>query len=349
VVSAGEACDTGISSGPGKCPTSCSDGDACTRDVLLHGGTCQAECVFDDITSPADGDGCCPDGANNNSDDDCAPVCGNGEEETGETCDDGNTAPGDGCSATCQDEPKPPSAFRISEMYLRDPHVWVNLVGCKDLTNGNVGSLSVNGQLNAQLSQDSDGDGKYDMSPVLIFRPLAQHAPTSGGDFTLGSCTTGGSCTPGAGDIYEGVANNKSTGTCVGIKPGSLTDAYTPEVDTPANNCFSTTEQSIAIELQGVQLTLHDATIGAVYQGDPATGLVRGLIRGFVTEADAEGLIVPLPIIGDVPLAMLLPGGKDNCKIPSTTGIGDKDTGSDGASGWYFYLNFTGTAVSWSE
>jgi cysteine-rich repeat protein len=36
-----------------------------------------------------------------------APVCGNGARETGEQCDDGNTAPGDGCSATCALEPAP--------------------------------------------------------------------------------------------------------------------------------------------------------------------------------------------------------------------------------------------------
>ena len=32
------------------------------------------------------------------------PVCGNGIVETGETCDDGNTVSGDGCSATCTTE-----------------------------------------------------------------------------------------------------------------------------------------------------------------------------------------------------------------------------------------------------
>lgn len=31
-------------------------------------------------------------------------ACGNGQVETGEQCDDGNTTPGDGCSATCQTE-----------------------------------------------------------------------------------------------------------------------------------------------------------------------------------------------------------------------------------------------------
>jgi len=34
----------------------------------------------------------------------CAPVCGNAHIESGEHCDDGNTANGDGCSATCQIE-----------------------------------------------------------------------------------------------------------------------------------------------------------------------------------------------------------------------------------------------------
>jgi cysteine-rich repeat protein len=33
------------------------------------------------------------------------PVCGNGTVEGGEECDDSNTNPGDGCSATCQLEP----------------------------------------------------------------------------------------------------------------------------------------------------------------------------------------------------------------------------------------------------
>jgi cysteine-rich repeat protein len=36
--------------------------------------------------------------------DDGAAVCGNGQVETGEQCDDGNALAGDGCSATCQTE-----------------------------------------------------------------------------------------------------------------------------------------------------------------------------------------------------------------------------------------------------
>ncbi|TMQ14562.1 MAG: TonB family protein [Deltaproteobacteria bacterium] len=36
------------------------------------------------------------------------PVCGNGVLETGEQCDDGNAADGDGCSSSCRTEAKPP-------------------------------------------------------------------------------------------------------------------------------------------------------------------------------------------------------------------------------------------------
>jgi TonB family protein len=36
-----------------------------------------------------------------------AAVCGNNSVEVGEQCDDGNLASNDGCSATCQTEPKP--------------------------------------------------------------------------------------------------------------------------------------------------------------------------------------------------------------------------------------------------
>jgi len=34
----------------------------------------------------------------------CSPTCGNGVLNTGETCDDGNTQAGDGCSSSCENE-----------------------------------------------------------------------------------------------------------------------------------------------------------------------------------------------------------------------------------------------------
>ncbi|MEO7732269.1 MAG: TonB family protein [Kofleriaceae bacterium] len=55
-----------------------------------------------------------PDGPESPCVDNCGPaapavaaVCGNNSLEVGEQCDDGNTISNDGCSATCQIEPKP--------------------------------------------------------------------------------------------------------------------------------------------------------------------------------------------------------------------------------------------------
>jgi hypothetical protein len=97
----GETCDTAISPGaPGACPHTCSDGMACTRDVLVATGTCQAACVFLRITDFRAGDGCCPPGADAALDPDCAPACGNGVvEPTGETCD--YTAATGACPTAC--------------------------------------------------------------------------------------------------------------------------------------------------------------------------------------------------------------------------------------------------------
>ncbi|MCC6748334.1 MAG: hypothetical protein IT371_11790 [Deltaproteobacteria bacterium] len=88
VVEASERCDTKIAIGqPGACPIGCSDGNVCTQDVLLNGGTCAASCAFNAITQCRAGDGCCPTGCNANTDSDCAPRCGNGVLEAQEACD----------------------------------------------------------------------------------------------------------------------------------------------------------------------------------------------------------------------------------------------------------------------
>jgi hypothetical protein len=103
-----ETCDVAIAPGrAGACPLGCSDGNSCTRDLLVSAGTCQAICVFVPITDFQAGDGCCPPGADAALDPDCAPVCGNGAAEgPGETCDFaapvvGATAAITACPSTC--------------------------------------------------------------------------------------------------------------------------------------------------------------------------------------------------------------------------------------------------------
>ena len=84
VVTGNETCDTKSSSKP--CPTSCDDGKACTKDSP-KGSACTAACEYTPITSAANGDGCCPNGATAATDNDCMPSCGDGAVSQGEECD----------------------------------------------------------------------------------------------------------------------------------------------------------------------------------------------------------------------------------------------------------------------
>jgi cysteine-rich repeat protein len=104
VLEAGEACDTSIEVGlAGACPTACNDGEDCTADALVDGGTCDAHCVAPEITTPGPDDGCCPGGATPGTDPDCSTTCGDGIVSGDETCDTGiATGPGS-CPTACND------------------------------------------------------------------------------------------------------------------------------------------------------------------------------------------------------------------------------------------------------
>ena len=101
----GEKCDPKIAPGvTGSCPTKCDDGKACTADTVT-GTACSVECKYTPITTPKDGDGCCPPGATSATDRDCKPTCGNGVLDAGEKCDPGiaQGQPG-ACITACDDK-----------------------------------------------------------------------------------------------------------------------------------------------------------------------------------------------------------------------------------------------------
>ncbi|NOY94749.1 MAG: DUF4215 domain-containing protein [Deltaproteobacteria bacterium] len=361
VVSGSERCDTAIASGAGVCPTtaSCDDGDPCTTDGLRQAGTCNARCRNTLITTPTNGDMCCPAGANQTTDSDCAPVCGNSVIESGETCDDGNRTPGDGCDASCQIEGAiPPTAFRMTDLDLREPHIYVQVPfsGCRDLTDRGVTVFgtrvdSINKQLQDSIQLDGDGDGLLDLSFVVVFRPLEQAAASGTLDFYSAACTApAGStaCSPG-GDVPDRASyTNQTSGTCLGIAPMSVRP-YSPAVATPGAPCFVTAPITIAISLGGgVTVPLENAQIAASYVGAPASDLSNGLLRGFLTEANADATLLPasLPVIGGDPLSSILAGGAGSC----TRRDDRDDLDGDGVKdGWWFYLNFPATEVPWAE
>ncbi len=94
VIEYGETCDP-----PGTCPTTCDDLVACTVDIMTGSAeSCSVNCSFNIITECDHDDGCCPPGCTPATDSDCSSSCGDGFEDTGETCD-----PPDTCPVNCND------------------------------------------------------------------------------------------------------------------------------------------------------------------------------------------------------------------------------------------------------
>lgn len=351
IVEPPELCD-------GNCPAlaDCNDNDVCTADSLSGSAQqCNAQCVNTPLGCVAGTmDGCCAAGCNANTDGDCAAICGNGVVEPGEQCDDGGTAAGDGCDATCQSEAVA-TAFRMSDLDLMDPHIYIQLFGCRDITNGNVpfnASPPINALIENAVTLDEDGDGLLDLSFLVIFRPLDQADGATGGlSIAEADCTEPMSSTtcvvdPAQHFVQSGSYTTDTGANCLEPFP-STTRPYTPAVDASVPPCFVSTNINLTIDIGGILIPLTDVQVGATYVGSPATGLTNGLLRGFIAEADADAIALPgdLPLIGGDPLSSVLPGGTGNCAAHD-----DRDIGPDGVTmGWWFYLNFPADAVPVTE
>jgi cysteine-rich repeat protein len=121
----GEQCDDGNTVDGDGCSANCtteSSGTSCHQDSdcgdMLRKGCYSGQCLYFCDEPPQEGYPPCPSGVCTSfsmSSSACtvgsgyngAPVCGNGQVETGEQCDDGNTVDGDGCSANCTTEQSP--------------------------------------------------------------------------------------------------------------------------------------------------------------------------------------------------------------------------------------------------
>lgn len=339
ILEQGETCDP-----VATCPTACDDADACTNDVFTgSAANCNAACAYPAKTG-CQADGCCVSGCNANNDADCTAVCGNSVVEVGEACDDGNTITTDACDACVLTGLVPPTAFMLTDLDVRDPHMFANVFGCTDITS------FVNPQFQDAIQDDEDTDGLLDLSLLAVFRPLAQTAATGTVDFLEADCTapfSSTSCQAAVGATSVAFTyTNQTTGTCLDVVPGTARATYTPAISKPTSPCFATDAKDITLDLNGILVTLKDARFGATYVGVPATSLTNGLIRGFLTEATAESVILPanLPLVGGDSLASVLRGYSTNCMTGS-----DMDTHPTLGSGWWLYLNFPAAKVPFTQ
>jgi hypothetical protein len=235
-----------------------------------------------------------------------------------------------------------PTAFRFDLLALRDPHAFASIFGCNDITS------NVNDQIDNRIKNDTKNppDGFLDVSLATVFRPLAQSSPSTPIELHFAKCTApieSTTCKPGT-EKFASNAHSQASGTCLKPMPGTL-HGYSPAPSEAAGPCFVTDPETIDVDIVGLKLSLKSAQIGATYVGSPADGLDTGLLMGFLSEDDADNIILPanLPVVGGKPLSSVLRGGKNNCKDGS-----DKST-FNGVSGWWMYLDFTAKVVPWTD
>jgi len=247
------------------------------------------------------------------------------------------------------------TAFRITSLNWRDPHLFVTFVSCIDVTDvGGIAGFSFNSMSDAALQNDGNGDGLLDQNYILVFDPLDQTVAASGPlTFITGVLCSAPvwqtACWPGLSPpfLYASTYTNLCCGGAPGIWPGSVVHGYTPAITVPsAPSFYYDAPSNLYLNVGGVPLILHNAGIGATYSGNPATGLVNGLIRGYILENEADNTFLPasMPLVGGQPVSRLFAGGSGNCAPWSDKEIVDPGLNR---AGWYVYLNFTAVKVPW--
>ena len=234
--------------------------------------------------------------------------------------------------------PKPTVAFRFRTLTMADPHVYALFGGCAD-----VGYL-VNGQIRTAITTDgTDADSFIDLSALAVFRPLDQAAAGGNVDVGFADCTlpVGSESCSFSVAPQSTTYSNQSSGTCLG--PIAGTNRF--EVTSVQAPCFVTGNVTQTFLLGAISIPLQNVRYAGTYSGNPATVLSAGLLTGFLSESDANVIILPadFPLGAGQPLSSLFPGGAGNCST-----FDDRDVGPDGQLGWYFYLQYTAAAVTFT-
>jgi len=227
-----------------------------------------------------------------------------------------------------------PTAYRITSLAIVDPRLWVQSgPDCAD------SSDYVNSAVAAQISSG-------DIDALIVFEPLSTASgTTTSAELVFGDCdVTHLNCSASAGNIHAGLmATSLDSGACLDVVPGTLAHDPAPTIVSPTGPCFGATGDGATLDLAGLRLDLLQIRIGADRSTEVVPqSLTNGLLYGFVTKAEAASVIVP----GfGTSLDHWLRGG-GSCADGAAD---DRDTGPDSASGWYLYLTFTASRVSFTD
>jgi hypothetical protein len=219
--------------------------------------------------------------------------------------------------------------FRISQLLLRDPHLFF---GGSDLTDQSSLGVSVNADLiPGGLSMDYDNDGFIDVSVVArlesdrLYLVDAHCKPSS-----PNQCSKH----PSPGLDVDWPLAQVDSGTCLTLRSSS---SYKPPIDVPATPCSVTQGgRDVAMTLGGVPIAMTDTTVALRRNGQK----LEGLITGFVTLQKAQDALLPsyVPLLAGSPLAKYLhEADRDNAQSPS------------GEDGYWFYTNFVAEPARYTE
>ena len=237
------------------------------------------------------------------------------------------------------------TGFRFNDMDLREPHVFMNLIFCRDITDTPLGGFSVNNELQTAIQTDGDMplDGQLDLSLLIAMTPLDQSLATNRMQFGGANCTSplaSTTCWVTAPQL-DGTATLRTTGDCLAPMDGTPRP-YVPRITNTASPCFVSPTGTLLLDVGGLSVPLEDAQLAATFVLNPANNLVNGLLRGFLRETVADTTPIPedFPLVAGQMLSSVLPGGTGACAAHN-----DKDM-HHGVPGWWFYFNFTAPRVT---
>lgn len=343
VVEGNEECDDGASN-------SDTAADACRVDCSM------AACGDGVVDTGEECDGV------NQCDDNCVSlaVCGDGIVGGNEECD--NTPH---CNAPTDPDPCrfKATAFRISRLTLSDP--------------GSAVVALANPLINAAIGTDDDGNGALDLNLMMLAKPLNQVSGSSPRfEFLVGDCTAPldetTSCTAAEGSpVTQLTITNEDTNDCFVPDNATIYSAggicASPNPDTPIesscpvetlsddscppapgidfgslgpgdNGCFHTEANDLVLSLGTLQIPLQAAEFSGQYDGEPATGLLKGVLRGFLSAEVADATRIPgsIETLGGQPVSFLY-----NIEV--------LDVGPDGSSlGWWVHVILEADVVTWN-
>ncbi|MCA9608572.1 MAG: hypothetical protein KC619_23375, partial [Myxococcales bacterium] len=343
----GDGCDASCQLESCTLDSECDDMNPCTAGHSCAGGTCALGTRVPDGTT-------CDADMNAATRDLCIAGrcglsrCGDGYVDVGEMCDDGNTVSGDGCQADCTLPTAPLTAYRVTSLSLMDPHFYTVLgTSCNDITT----------TVNTLLVSTVDD---YSLNAAGLFQPLDIARATNPIEIHFGaSCgpsTPRDACGPSPGaTVISTTANNMlpATSVCMRADPAHLNTAYTSPINVASGPCFVTDPQTFVVNLGAAILTLSSAQMAGTFVGGASpTRVVNGIIRGFLSETEAQLVTFDpmIPIVGgDTVYQHLAAGGAPGSACESISGFttDDRDTVA-GEAGYWFYLNFEAERVDWT-